>query len=63
MGSYYCLMAGLPDLSLEDNKLSRSVNDFKNELEEVLSAKDKSLMYYFYLKYDCDNILNLLKKS
>ncbi len=61
MGSYYCLMAGLPDLSLEDNKLSRSVNDFKNELEEVLSAKDKSLMYYFYLKYDCDNILNLLK--
>lgn len=61
MGSYYCLMAGLPDISLDDTKAACSVADFKAELEETLSDADKKLLSYFYLKYDCTNLVKLLK--
>lgn len=61
MGSYYCLMAGLPDISLDDTKAACSVADFKAELEETLSDSDKKLLSYFYLKYDCTNLVKLLK--
>lgn len=63
MGSYYCLMAGLPDISLDDTKAACSVADFKTELEEILSLSDKKLLSYFYLKYDCTNLVKLLKDS
>lgn len=63
MGSYYCLMAGLPDISLDDTKAACSVADFKTELEEILSPSDKKLLSYFYLKYDCTNLVKLLKDS
>lgn len=61
MGSYYCLMAGVPDVSLEDSKGARTVASFKEELDEVLSEKDKKLLSYFYLKFDCLNLVKLLK--
>lgn len=61
MGSYYCLVAGLPDISLDDSKGARTVSAFKEELDEVLSKRDKELMSYFYLKYDCQNLIKLLK--
>ena len=61
MSSYYCLMAGLPDITLDDGRGAQSVADFKAELAEVLTEADKKLMFYFYLRYDCLNLVKLLK--
>lgn len=61
MSSYYCLMAGLPDIALDDCRGAQSVADFKAELAEVLTETDKKLMFYFYLRYDCLNLVKLLK--
>ena len=61
MTNYYCLVAGLPDLSLEDGKLNYTVTNFKSELYPELSDQDKKLIDLFYLKFDNDNLLKLLK--
>ena len=44
MSSYYCLMAGLPDIALDDGRGAQSVADFKAELAEVLTHADKELI-------------------
>lgn len=61
MSNYYCLVAGLPDLALEDGKLSYTVANFKSELYPELSDGDKKLIDLFYLKFDNANLLKLLK--
>ncbi len=58
---YYYLLAGLPELTLEDSKLSYTVADFKAELYPDLSDEDKKLIDLFYLKFDNANVLKLLK--
>ena len=58
---YYYLVAGLPELTLEDSKLSYTVADFKAELYPDLSDEDKKLIDLFYLKFDNANVLKLLK--
>lgn len=58
---YYYLVAGLPELTLEDSKLSYTVADFKTELYPNLSDEDKKLIDLFYLKFDNANVLKLLK--
>ena len=60
MSQYYYLVAGLPELTLEDSKLSYTVADFKTELYPALSDKDKKLIDLFYLRFDNANILKLL---
>ena len=61
MSNYYCLVAGLPELSLEDSKLSYTVANFKTELYPELSKKDRTLVDLFYLKFDNANLLKLLR--
>ena len=61
MGNYYCLMAGLPDITLEDTKRRVSMADLREELDAVLSDGDKKVLYYFFLKNDCMNLVKLLK--
>ena len=61
MTNYYCLVAGLPDLSLEDGKLNYTVANFKSEIYPELSEKDRKLIDLFYLKFDNANLLKLLK--
>lgn len=61
MSSYYCLMAGAPDLSMDGSKGAQTVADFKEELRGTLTRSDKHLLAYFYLKYDCQNLVRLLK--
>ena len=60
MDAYYYLVAGLPDISLEDGKLSYTVDSFKSEIYPDLSDKDKNIIDLFYLKFDNDNLLHLL---
>ena len=61
MSKYYYLIAGLPELTLEDSKLSYTVADFKTELYPALSEEDRKLIDLFYLKFDNANVLKLLK--
>lgn len=60
MGSYYCLMSGLPDLSLDDAKSGPSMLSLKEDMEGELSAADRDLLFVFFLKYDCQNLVKLL---
>lgn len=61
MSKYYYLVAGLPELTLEESKLSYTVADFKKEIYPSLSAADQKLMNLFYLKFDNANLLKLLQ--
>ena len=61
MANYYCMMAGLPDIQLSDAKPLRSIDEMKEECEQTLTPKDKKVLYFFYLKWDCRNIVRLLK--
>ena len=58
---YYYLVSGLPELSLEDSKLSYTVADFKHAIYGGLSVTDRKLIDLFYLKFDNANVLRLLK--
>ena len=61
MGKYYCLIAGLPNLSLDDSKLTYSVSEFGRELNGILAFGDKKLVDLFFLKFDNKNLLNFLQ--
>ena len=60
---YYCLIAGLPDIEIEDNKMAFSVADFKEEVRPQLSADDAQLLDLFYTKFDNQNLLRYLKNK
>lgn len=60
MSKYYYLVAGLPELTLDDSKLSYTVADFKTEIYPGLSVADQKLIDLFYLKFDNTNVLKLL---
>lgn len=61
MSKYYCLVAGLPELTLEDSKLSYTVADFKTEFYPFLTSEDRKLMDLFYYQFDNANVLRLLR--
>ena len=63
MSAYYYLVAGLPDISLDDGKLSYTVESFKSEIYPDLSTKDQRIMDLFYLKFDNENLLALLRNK
>lgn len=62
MSKYYCLIAGLPEISLDDHKIPFTIAEFRDELNEILQKKDKALIGLFYLKYDNKNILGKLQQ-
>ena len=61
MSKYYYLVAGLPELTLEDSKLSYTVADFKTEIYPGISSSDQKLIDLLYLKFDNANVLKLLE--
>lgn len=60
---YYCFIAGLPDFSFDSMKLPFTVEEFKLMLDDELKSDDKRLLKKYFLKYDNDNLLNLLKNK
>lgn len=60
---YYYLVAGLPDIQLDDPKGVPSMEVLKAELEEQLSEEDRKLLYLIYAKYDNYNLLAYLQKK
>ncbi|MDR2971253.1 MAG: DUF2764 domain-containing protein [Bacteroidales bacterium] len=61
--NYYCLIAGLPDIEIEDHKLVFSVADFKEEVRPQLSNEDAKLFDLFFIKFDNKNLLRYLKNK
>lgn len=61
MNTYYYLVAGFPDISLDDGKLSCSVSDFRTDVYPQLASSDQKLVDLFYLKFDNQNLISLLK--
>lgn len=61
MSKYYYLIAGLPNIALDDSKMAFSVADFRQEVEGQLTSKDQKLIDLFYLKYDNKNLLAFAK--
>ncbi|MDD6211179.1 MAG: DUF2764 family protein [Bacteroidales bacterium] len=57
---YYALVAGLPDLSVEEQKLPCNVKGFRDETYQQLSKKDKKLFNLFFLKFDNKNLISYL---
>ncbi|MDL2255773.1 DUF2764 domain-containing protein [Parabacteroides sp. OttesenSCG-928-G06] len=60
MSKYYYLIAGLPNISLDDHKIPFTVEAFYAELKGMLSSRDKKLTDLFFLKFDNKNLLNFL---
>ena len=54
------MMAGLPEINLSDSMPSVSLQEVREQCEEVLNKADKQLLYYYYLHWDCQNIVKLL---
>lgn len=61
MSNYYALVAGLPNITFEDSKLTYSIEAFRAEIEGLLTKKDKKLIDLFFLKFDNSNLLLFLK--
>lgn len=61
MSKYYCLVAGFPELTLDDSKLGYTAADFKTEVYPALPERDKRMIDLFYLQFDNANVLKLLK--
>ncbi len=57
---YYCLVAGLPNITLEDTKLSYGSGQFLSDMKEFLPAKDFRYFELFSLKTDNENIYSEL---
>ncbi len=60
---YYYLVAGLPDIILEQSKLAVSLEDFKQELQVHLHPDDYQLLEKLFLPADNQNVLNMLLKN
>lgn len=61
MANYYCLMAGAPDLRLADDTQRVSLAEMTQECNDALTPEDQKLMFYFYLYWDCKNLVKLLE--
>lgn len=61
MANYYCMIAGLPDIDLQDTKPGLTIEDMREQCDEVLTKPDKKLLFYFFLRFDCINLVRLLK--
>jgi hypothetical protein len=59
--NYYYLIAGLPELSLDDSKLGTTVREFRELYYPELADDDRALLDLIYLSYDNANLLLLLK--
>jgi len=60
---YYYLVAGLPEITLEQGKLQFSTEQLREELKQDLSPEDFRLFEMLFLAEDNSNLLSLLLKE
>lgn len=58
--NYYCYIAGLPDIQIDNQKSIPAQEEILNELKQILSKGDMALLDLLRLKYDNDNLLKFL---
>lgn len=61
--TYQYLVAGLPELMLDDKKLSLGMYAFQEELENNLDSSDWQLAQLLFLTHDNKNVLNMLEEK
>jgi len=61
--NYYYLVAGFPDIVLDQKKIPFSLAELKQELKYHLHPDDYRLVEFLFLEYDNINFLNLLQKK
>ena len=57
MGGYYYIIAGLPDISFDDSKTAYTVEQFRQEVYDTLSAQDRKVMDILNLENECRNLI------
>ncbi len=62
-GNYYCLIAGLPEISPDDKKLSLSVQELRSYLNDYLTKEEIDVINLFFYPNDNAQILRLLQKQ
>lgn len=62
-GNYYCLIAGLPEISPDDKKLSLSVQELRTYLNDYLTKQETDIINLFFYPNDNAQILRLLQKQ
>ncbi len=60
---YHYLVAGLPDIVIGQSKVALKVAGFKEELRQFLHPEDFQLVEMLFLRFDNQNLLNLLQKT
>ena len=63
VNNYYALVAGLPDILLEDKKILYSSAEWRENLKEEIKSSDYKLVELLFLPFDHQNLLNLLFKK
>ncbi|MDY0343598.1 MAG: DUF2764 family protein [Lentimicrobium sp.] len=61
--NYYYIIAGLPDLTLDQGKLQFGTPELRVELKEGLSERDWTLFQHLLLVYDNVNLLAVMNKA
>lgn len=61
--NYYYLIAGLPDIVLDQKKLTTPLGEFRDELQYHLHPDDYSLVEVLFLHHDNANLIGLLQKD
>ena len=61
--NYYCLIAGLPDLTINDKKLSFTSLDFREQMTDELHEDDKKVIQLLFLPFDHLNIAKAFKNK
>ena len=58
--NYYCYIAGMPDIQIDNQKSIPAQVEILDELKQILSKGDMALLDLLRLKYDNANLLNFL---
>ena len=57
MANYYYIISGLPDISFDDSKAAYTVEQFRQEVFDALSAQDRKVMDILNLENECRNLI------
>lgn len=61
--NYYYFLAGLPEISVDDRKLSLNTQEFRQQAKELLDKKTVDVVELFFLTADNAQIVRLLQKK
>ena len=56
-------MAGLPELKLSDTKPGYSITELREQLQREIGQHDEQLLFFLFLRRDCQNLVQMLKDA